>query len=71
LKRESPCSPVFTVSKGVPGRGLAVFLGVDISTGTCGTGVPATVTKTTAFVIEGLGDGDAGNGVGVDETELL
>jgi hypothetical protein len=64
--------PVSWVSNGVPGRGLAVFLGVDMSTGTFGAGVPPlTETKSFAVVIEGFGLGDPGEIVGLGELEPL
>ena len=56
---------------GVPGRGLAVFFGVEAETGTCGCGVPLIVTRMLALVIEGFGTGDAGDDEGVGVTELL
>jgi len=62
-----------SVSNGVPGRGLAVFFGVDASTGTLAAGVPSTDTKTAAFLIEGFGSGEPGEmvGLGDDEPPLL
>jgi len=67
LKRTSPFLSVGFVRNGLPGRGLFGFLGVEISTGTCGAGVPATVTSTFALVTEGLGLGETGepDGIGV------
>lgn len=61
---------VFCVSNGVPGRGLEVDVGVDSSTGIFGAGVPLIVTKTSALVIEGLGDGETGEEDGVGVVEL-
>ncbi len=54
-KCATPFLFVFSMSKGVPGRGLDVFFGVDSSTGMCGCGVPRIVTRMAAFVIDGLG----------------
>jgi hypothetical protein len=62
-----PFGPVFLVKNGVPGRGLAVDRGVDISTGTRGAGVPLTVTCTVVPVIFGSGVGELGVKVGVGE----
>jgi hypothetical protein len=72
VNRAKPFLPVFFVKKGAPGRGLAGFLGVDISTGIRGAGVPASVTSTVAFFIEGLGLGESGEpeGVGVVDDPL-
>lgn len=61
---------VFSVSNGVPGRGLVLDAGVDSSTGIFGAGVPAIVTKTAALVIEGLGLGETGEDDGVGVVEL-
>jgi len=71
-KCATPFLFVFSVSNGVPGRGLEVFLGVDSWTGTCGWGVPRIVTTMAALVIDGFGTGEDGedDGVGVDEPEL-
>jgi hypothetical protein len=71
-KCATPFLFVFSVSNGVPGRGLDVFFGVDSWTGTCGWGVPRIVTKMAALVIDGFGTGEAGDddGVGVEEPEL-
>jgi hypothetical protein len=67
-----PILPVFWVSNGVPGRGLAVFFGVEISTGTFGAGVPPlTETKIFAVLIEGFGMGDPGEIVGLGDEEPL
>lgn len=66
-----PFAFVRRVSKGVPGRGLTVFLGVDSSTGIFGAGVPRTVTKIVARVAEGFGEGEVGEDEGLGVTELL
>ena len=60
--------PVFCVRNGVPGRGLDVDAGVDISTGIYGAGEPcAFVTAMVATVIVGSGvKEDDGAGVGFD-----
>jgi hypothetical protein len=51
-----PFTPVFCVRNGVPGRGLDVDAGVDISTGIYAAGEPwAFVTATVAAVIVGSG----------------
>lgn len=62
---------VFFVSSGLPGRGLAGFLGVDCSTGTFAAGVPAIVTMTFAFLIDGFGDGERGVNEAFGVVELL
>jgi hypothetical protein len=46
---------VVCVLNGVPGRGLALDFGVEISTATLGAGVPRTVTLTLAVVSLGFG----------------
>lgn len=62
---------VFLVSNGVPGIGLEVDRGVDISTGTSGLGVPRIVTSMVASLIDGSGEGEP-EGVGeVAGMELL
>src|SRR5580700_458166 len=66
-----PFLPVYSVAKGVPGRGLAVFFGVDASTGTLAAGVPSTETKMVAFLIEGFGRGEPGETVGLGDDEPL
>jgi hypothetical protein len=60
---------VYSVSIGVPGRGLEVSFGVDSWTGTCGWGVPRIVTRTAALVTDGFGFGEPGvlEGDGVGE----
>ncbi len=67
VNRAYPFKPVFLVKKGLPGRGLPGFRGVDSSTGIRGAGVPPIVTSTVALVIEGSGLGETGvdDGVGV------
>lgn len=66
-----PFLPVSFVSNGVPGRGLEVDRGVDISTGILGAGVPRIVTSIVACLIDGLGEGEP-EGVGdVAGMELL
>ncbi len=43
------------VSNGIPGRGLEVDRGVEISTGISGAGVPRTVTSIVAVLMFGSG----------------
>jgi hypothetical protein len=66
-----PFLSVFLVSKGLPGRGLVGFLGVDCSTGTFAAGVPAIVTMMMAFLIDGFGDGESGVNEAFGVVELL
>ena len=55
-------------ANGVPGRGFADDLGVEIKTGTWYCGKPASVTKTFAVLIVGFGVNETlGPGVGVVE----
>jgi hypothetical protein len=64
-----PVLSVDCVLKGVPGRGLALDFGVEISTATLGTGVPRIVTLTLAVVSLGFGvmlPTGVGVGEGVD-----
>lgn len=65
-----PFLPVFFVKNGLPGRGLDVDRGVEISTGIRGTGVPLAVTSIVALVIFGFGVGELGLIVGGDEGVL-
>jgi hypothetical protein len=66
-----PFLSVFLVSSGLPGRGLAGFLGVDCSTGILAAGVPAMVTRMVAFLIDGFGDGESGVNEAFGVVELL
>ena len=67
-----PSLPVFCVTKGVPGRGLAGDRGVDSATGMCGAGDCWIVTETVASEIFGLGLRETdGAGVGFGGVLLL
>jgi hypothetical protein len=61
---------VKSVSKGFPGRGLDVDLGVDSWTGTFDLGSPLIVTKMCAVLMDGLGAGEPGENEGVGVVEL-
>jgi hypothetical protein len=60
LKFTRPFLLVFLVTKGLPGRGLVAFVGVDSSTGIFAAGVCKIVTSTAALVTAGFGDGEKG-----------
>lgn len=70
LKVAVPLLLVVCVLNGVPGRGLALDFGVEISTATLGAGDPRIVTFTLAVVSLGFGV-MVGAGVGVADGFVL